>query len=67
MKMTIDNPTATRYDRVIVTGPDGTKRTLSRDEFEALPLRERVNYLMEGAAQFFLLGESVSARDAMMK
>jgi len=65
--MTGDPPAKTRYDRVIVLGPDGMKKALSRDEFEALSLRERVSYLIEGTAEFFLLGESVSARDAMMK
>jgi hypothetical protein len=40
-------------------------RRLSRREFESLPLRERVGYLMEGTAQFFNGATQVSAADAM--
>ncbi|HZX93862.1 MAG TPA: hypothetical protein VFE90_05060 [Myxococcales bacterium] len=49
------------YDRVVLPGG----RQLSRREFEALPLRERVGYLMEGTAQFFNGATQVTAADAM--
>jgi hypothetical protein len=53
------------YDRVVVPAPGGGTRSLSRKQFEALPLRERVSYLIEGSAQFFLDGLPIPAPDAM--
>ena len=53
------------YDRVVVPAPEGGTRSLSRKQFEGLPLRERVSYLIEGSAQFFLDGLPISASDAM--
>lgn len=64
----IDNSSAGRaagYDRVVLQSADGSQRTLSRKEFEALPLRERVRYLIEGSAQFFRGETPVAAGDAM--
>jgi len=56
---------ALRYDRVEVPKPDGTFRTLSRKDFENLPLRERVACLIEGSARFFLGNFPIPAREAM--
>jgi hypothetical protein len=56
---------ALRYDRVVIAGPNGLPKHLSRREFEALPLRERVSYLIEGKAKFFAQGIPVSASQAM--
>jgi hypothetical protein len=56
---------ATGYDRVDIPQSDGTMKTLTRKQFEALPLKERVAYLLEGTAQFFLGSEQIPARDAM--
>jgi len=53
------------YDRVRLPGPNGTARDLSRRQFEALPLRERVSYLIEGTAQFFRGGQPINPSDAM--
>lgn len=53
------------FDRVVVPAPEGGTRSLSRKQFEGLPLRERVGYLIEGSAQFFLDGLPISASDAM--
>lgn len=55
---------STGYDRVIVPGPNGP-RELSRREFEALPLRERVGFLIAGTAQFYRKGTPVTASNAM--
>ena len=67
--MTVDNDVGgevrTGYDRVVVPAPDGGTRSLSRKQFEALPLRERVSYLIEGTAQFFLDGKPILPSDAM--
>ena len=59
------NAAGVRYDRVELPQQDGTVRTLSRKEFENLPLRERVACLIEGKAHFFLGEMTVSAREAM--
>jgi hypothetical protein len=53
------------YDHVLVRDPSGKTRQLSRSEFEGLPLRERVTYLIGGTAEFFSGGAPVSASDAM--
>ena len=55
------------YDQVVVPSSAGGTRTLSRREFESLPLRERVQFLMEGSAQFFSRGVAISARTAMKR
>jgi hypothetical protein len=53
------------YDRVVVPAPEGGTRSLTRKQFETLPLRERVSYLIEGTARFFLDGQAISASEAM--
>jgi hypothetical protein len=53
------------YDRVVVPAPEGGTRSLSRKQFENLPLRERVSYLIEGTAQFFLDGRPILPSEAM--
>jgi hypothetical protein len=55
---------STGYDRVVVPGPNGP-RELSRRQFEALPLRERVGFLIAGNAQFYRMGAPVTASNAM--
>jgi len=56
---------APRYDRVELPKPDGTVRTLSRRDFENLPLRERVASLIEGSSRFFQGNMPISSREAM--
>ncbi|HEX9575786.1 MAG TPA: hypothetical protein VF994_16950 [Myxococcales bacterium] len=65
--MTVDTNVEVRkgYDRVVVPAPGGGTRSLARKQFEALPLRERVSYLIEGTAQFFLDGQPISPSEAM--
>jgi hypothetical protein len=58
-------PTRKGYDKVVVPAPGGGTRSLTRKQFEALPLRERVSFLIEGSAQFFLDGSPIPASDAM--
>jgi len=53
------------YDSVKVPAPGGGMRSLTRKQFESLPLRERVAYLIDGTAQFFLDGTPIAASDAM--
>jgi hypothetical protein len=58
-------PRGATYDRVVVIDASGQVRQLTRSEFERLPLRERVTYLIGGTAQFFAGLVQVSAADAM--
>jgi hypothetical protein len=53
------------YDHVSVPAPNGGTQLLSRKQFESLPLRERVSYLLNGSAQFFRGEQPVSAHEAM--
>jgi len=53
------------YDRVVVRDGGGKRRQLSRSEFEKLPLRERVTYLIGGTAEFFAGTEHIPASEAM--
>ncbi|HKC59779.1 MAG TPA: hypothetical protein VKB92_06820 [Myxococcales bacterium] len=67
--MTVDTSVAAEvrkgYDQVVVPASGGGTRSLSRKQFEALPLRERVSFLIEGTAQFFLDGRPIAATEAM--
>ena len=67
--MTVDTSVGSQarkgYDQVVVPAPGGGTRSLSRKQFEALPLRERVSFLIEGTAQFFRDGRPIAATEAM--
>jgi hypothetical protein len=65
MDATGNRAMAAGYDSVVVPGPNGSSRSLSRREFEALPLRERVGFLIEGKARFFRKGAPIAAAEAM--
>jgi hypothetical protein len=45
--------------------PDGTARLMSKSEFEKLPLRNRVDWIMHGKLKFFLNGEPIPATQAL--
>lgn len=55
------------YDEVGVPNGDGTLQKMPRQQFESLPLSDRVRLLMgaKGKLQFFRAGELVTARDAL--
>jgi hypothetical protein len=65
LETSLDGQARKGYDRVVVPAPEGGTRSLSRKQFENLPLRERVSYLIEGTAQFFLDGKPVLPSEAM--
>jgi hypothetical protein len=64
---TLGNPAAngSGYDRIGLPSDNGDVRYLTRQEFEALPLSERVALLMRGKLQFYRDGRAVSAREAL--
>lgn len=55
------------YDEVGVPNGDGTFERMPRQQFEQLPLGERVRLLMggKGKLQFFRGGQVVNARQAL--
>lgn len=53
------------YDRAEIVLEGGKSRTLSKNEFEKLPLRERVDSIMHGKVKFFLKGVPISATRAL--
>jgi hypothetical protein len=53
------------YDRIGVPTEGGEMRYLTRQQFESLPLQERVSLLMKGKLQFFRGGRAVPAREAL--
>ena len=53
------------FDRIRIPLPAGGIRELTRAEYEALPLPERVALLMGGKMQFLRGGKLVSAREAL--
>jgi hypothetical protein len=56
-----------RYDTIGYPDPQGELKTLSRAEFEKLPLVDRVRLLSGGQLRFFRGGEEVAASAAMGK
>jgi hypothetical protein len=56
---------ASGYDRVGVAQDGGETRWLSRGEFQALPLTERVRILAGGGARFYRGSLEVSPMEAM--
>jgi hypothetical protein len=56
-----------RYDTIAYTDPQGERKTLTRTEFEKLPLVDRVRLLSGGQLRFFRGGEEVSPASAMAR
>ena len=54
-----------RYDRIKYPGPAGEQQTLTRAEFEKLPLVDRVRLLSGGQLRFFSGDLEVSPGAAM--
>jgi hypothetical protein len=58
-------PTAGSFDEVMVTQAMGGERRLTRAEFEALPMRERVSAILQKRLRFFREGKEIPIREAM--
>jgi hypothetical protein len=56
-----------RYDSIAFPGPQGDQKTLTRAEFEKLPLVDRVRLLSGGQLRFFRGGQEVTASSAMTR
>ena len=59
--------TARGFDHVEVpsAGDDKPKKRLSKHQFEALPLQERVGVLVQGILRFYRGEQEVAASEAM--
>lgn len=57
--------TAARYDEVSAPGPDGESQRLSKQQFEKLPLENRIRLLVQGTLRFYRGGEEIPPSEAM--
>jgi hypothetical protein len=51
-------------DEITIITDQGT-RTISVEEFLALPLSERINHVLSGTARFFAKGEELDGKQAL--
>jgi hypothetical protein len=58
-------PPGTGYDTANVVEPDGKRRSLSRPQYERLPLAERIRLVLQGRVEFFRDGVAVPANEAL--
>ena len=66
--MSPDAPPPSRaqgYDSATVVEVDGTRRSLSRLQYEKLPLAERIRMVLQGRVEFFRDGVAVPANEAL--
>jgi hypothetical protein len=53
------------YDRATIHGEDGTKRSVSRVQYEQIPLTERIRLLLQDRVEFYREGVRVPANEAL--
>ena len=53
------------FDRVELAGPNGEVRNLSRGQFEALPLDQRVRAILGKQLKFFRGDKEIHMREAL--
>jgi hypothetical protein len=53
------------FDEALLALPSGETRRLSRSEFDALPLPERVRAILSKELKFFRGGQEVPMKDAL--
>lgn len=64
--MTIaSDPPPAPFDRVVVAGPPGASRSLPPSEFFALPLAQRIQYVVQQKAAFFSGDQKVDSKEAL--
>ena len=64
LTMTLPNR-AGGYDSATVVDADGTRRSLSRPQYERLPLAERIRLVLQGRVEFFRDGVAVPPNEAL--
>ena len=58
-------PAGTGYDSATVIEADGTRRSLSRPQYERLPLAERIRLVLSGRVEFYRGGVVVPPNEAL--
>jgi hypothetical protein len=53
------------FDRAIISLPSGEQRSLTRREFEALPLDERVRAILSRSLKFYRSDKEVTMKEAL--
>jgi hypothetical protein len=54
-----------RYDEVLAPVPGGEPQRMTRQQFEGLPLQDRVRLLVQGTLRFYRNGQEIPANEAM--
>jgi len=55
------------YDTIAYPGPQGEQKTLTKSDFEKLPLMDRIRLLSGGQIRFFRGSQEVAASAAMRR
>jgi hypothetical protein len=63
--MMASEPPQFPFDRVVVADPPGPSRALSPAEFFALPLAQRIQYVVQQKAAFFSGDRKVDSKEAL--
>jgi hypothetical protein len=62
--MAFENPPFP-FDRVVVVDPPGSSRDMSPSEFFALPLAQRIQFVVQKKAAFFAGEKKVDSKEAL--
>ena len=65
MMMASEPPVSFPFDRVVVADPPGSSRDLSPSEFFALPLAQRIQFVVQQKAAFFSGDQKVDSKLAL--
>lgn len=63
--MASEPPVSFPFDRVVVADPPGSSRDLSPSEFFALPLAQRIQFVVQQKAAFFSGDQKVDSKLAL--
>jgi hypothetical protein len=63
--MMASEPPRYPFDRVVVADPPAPTRDLSPSEFFALPLAQRIQYVVQQKAVFFAGDQKVDSKEAL--
>ena len=58
-------PRVSGYDSATIQEADGKRRSLSRLQYEKLPLAERIRMVLQGRVEFYRDGVAVPANEAL--
>jgi hypothetical protein len=63
--MMASEPPQFPFDRVVIADPSGSTRNLSPSEFFALPLAQRIQFVVQQKAAFFAGDQKVDSKEAL--